>query len=371
MRQNPSFTLASDDGVKRLLRENPWVTIVSMTDAAGLVASHYPVLLDETGRRHRAAHATSAAPTSVVHELGAHELLVIVQGPHGYISPGWYDAQARRADLELRRRPPARHARDPLATRRTSGCSKPLVDHFEDAHAGAPAHATAPPPNAEYAAPDRAAPSVSGSPARGSSPSTRSARTSPAESRRAHHRRARDGADRTPNPALAAEMRRARRGDAAPRADRAAAAGAGMPLSRDPRRRHGCPEPTSSSTCSSRGRIVAMAPTGSAEAARPRPCRSTAASSCPASGTARALRAVGQASRRSTSPGLARRGRLGAADRARCVGGAARRPRRARVSASASATASGPTRPTRALLDAVVGRGAPWSSSRATCTPAG
>ena len=48
MRQNPSFTLASEEGVKRLIREHPWATIVSMTDGAGLVASHYPVLLDET-----------------------------------------------------------------------------------------------------------------------------------------------------------------------------------------------------------------------------------------------------------------------------------------------------------------------------------
>ena len=31
MRQNPSFTLASEDGVKRLIREHPWMTIVSMT----------------------------------------------------------------------------------------------------------------------------------------------------------------------------------------------------------------------------------------------------------------------------------------------------------------------------------------------------
>lgn len=48
MRQNPSFTMASEDAVKRLIREHPWMTIVSMTDAAGVVASHYPVLLDET-----------------------------------------------------------------------------------------------------------------------------------------------------------------------------------------------------------------------------------------------------------------------------------------------------------------------------------
>ena len=37
MRQNPSFTLASEEGVKRLIREHPWAMIVSMTDAAGLV----------------------------------------------------------------------------------------------------------------------------------------------------------------------------------------------------------------------------------------------------------------------------------------------------------------------------------------------
>ena len=63
MRQNPSFTLASDEGVKRLIREHPWMTIVSMTDAAGLVASHYPVLLDETARRASRCSRTSAGPT--------------------------------------------------------------------------------------------------------------------------------------------------------------------------------------------------------------------------------------------------------------------------------------------------------------------
>ena len=29
-------------------------------------------------------------PDETVHELGEHELLVIVQGPHGYISSSWY-----------------------------------------------------------------------------------------------------------------------------------------------------------------------------------------------------------------------------------------------------------------------------------------
>jgi transcriptional regulator len=91
MRQNPSFTLASEEGVKRLIREHPWATIVSMTDAAGLVASHYPVLLDETAEG-IVLLTHVGRPDEQVHELGRHEVLVIVQGPHGYISPGWYDA---------------------------------------------------------------------------------------------------------------------------------------------------------------------------------------------------------------------------------------------------------------------------------------
>jgi transcriptional regulator len=91
MRQNPSFTLASEEGVKRLIREHPWATIVSMTDAAGLVASHYPVLLDETAEG-IVLLTHVGRPDEQVHELGRHELLVIVQGPHGYVSPGWYDA---------------------------------------------------------------------------------------------------------------------------------------------------------------------------------------------------------------------------------------------------------------------------------------
>jgi len=91
MRQNPSFTLASEEGVKRLVREHPWMTIVSETSASGLVASHYPVLLDEEADG-IVLLTHVGRPDEDVHELGRHEILVIVQGPHGYISPGWYDA---------------------------------------------------------------------------------------------------------------------------------------------------------------------------------------------------------------------------------------------------------------------------------------
>jgi transcriptional regulator len=89
MRQNPSFTLAGEDGIKRLIRENPFATIVSNTEASGLVASHYPVMLDEEAEG-IVLLSHFGKPDDLIHELGSHELLVIVQGPHGYVSPGWY-----------------------------------------------------------------------------------------------------------------------------------------------------------------------------------------------------------------------------------------------------------------------------------------
>ena len=89
MRHTPHFLLEDVDEVKRLIRENPWATIVSST-AAGLVASHYPIVLEETAGDEISIVSHVGRPDEKLHELGQHELLVIVQGPHGYISPGWY-----------------------------------------------------------------------------------------------------------------------------------------------------------------------------------------------------------------------------------------------------------------------------------------
>jgi transcriptional regulator len=94
MRDNPSFALEQVDEVRRLVREFPWVTLVSATAAGDLVASHYPVILDPTAADDEIVLLSHVGrPDEQLHELGAHELLVIVQGPHGYISPGWYDAR--------------------------------------------------------------------------------------------------------------------------------------------------------------------------------------------------------------------------------------------------------------------------------------
>lgn len=88
MRQNPSFAMTDVAELRRLIDQNPWVTLVSDTED-GLVASHYAVLLDHE-RDDLTVVGHVGRPDDMIHGLGERELLIVVQGPHGYISPGWY-----------------------------------------------------------------------------------------------------------------------------------------------------------------------------------------------------------------------------------------------------------------------------------------
>jgi transcriptional regulator len=88
MRHTPHFLMTDPAEVARLIRGNPWATYVSST-ADGLVASHYPTLLEEDADE-LTILSHFGRPDEQLHELGQHELLVIVQGPHDYISPSWY-----------------------------------------------------------------------------------------------------------------------------------------------------------------------------------------------------------------------------------------------------------------------------------------
>ena len=89
MRHTPHYLLTDPDEVKRLIRRNAWATYVSNT-SMGLVASHYPTLLEETDDDSIVIVSHFGRPDELAHELGQHEVMVIVAGPHGYISPGWY-----------------------------------------------------------------------------------------------------------------------------------------------------------------------------------------------------------------------------------------------------------------------------------------
>ena len=72
MRHTPRYLMTDPDEVKRLIRANPWTTYVSPA-STGLVASHYPTLLEETGEHAlgrlnlRVAAATLLCPWLIVH----------------------------------------------------------------------------------------------------------------------------------------------------------------------------------------------------------------------------------------------------------------------------------------------------------------
>jgi transcriptional regulator len=82
--------MTDPDEVRRLVRNHPWATIVSPS-STGLVASHYPVILDEAADGPDITILSHVGrPDDRLHELGRHEILIIVQGPRDYISPSWY-----------------------------------------------------------------------------------------------------------------------------------------------------------------------------------------------------------------------------------------------------------------------------------------
>lgn len=88
MRHTPRYLMTDPLEVKRLIRGNPWATFVSPA-STGLVASHYPaLLLDDEDGIVIASHF--GRPDEQLHELGRHEVLVIIQGPHDYVSPSLY-----------------------------------------------------------------------------------------------------------------------------------------------------------------------------------------------------------------------------------------------------------------------------------------
>lgn len=89
MRDNPDY--AWDDAAehRRLVVENPWATLVS-PGVDGLVASHLPVLLEETDCG-ISVLSHLGRPDERQHRLGEVDALLIVEGPAAYVSPRWYD----------------------------------------------------------------------------------------------------------------------------------------------------------------------------------------------------------------------------------------------------------------------------------------
>lgn len=95
MRPNPLHAAEDPEVVRQLIRANPWGTLISHHDGQ-LVASHVPVLLDDE-ERDLTIITHVGRPDEEIHGFGAREVLLVVQGHHGYISCSWYAPDAIRA----------------------------------------------------------------------------------------------------------------------------------------------------------------------------------------------------------------------------------------------------------------------------------
>jgi transcriptional regulator len=93
MRHNPHHAVTDPDVVRRMIDENPWATLVSHHNGE-LVASTYPVLVEQRTDGALSVLSHVGRPDETVHGLGTSEVLLIIAGPHGYISPSWYSDAA-------------------------------------------------------------------------------------------------------------------------------------------------------------------------------------------------------------------------------------------------------------------------------------
>ncbi len=87
------YQIEDEARVRDLVRNHGWATLVSVADDGAPVASHLPVLLEDTPPGEPMSLLSHVGrPDEVLHRLDSgRESLLIVQGPHGYVSPGWYD----------------------------------------------------------------------------------------------------------------------------------------------------------------------------------------------------------------------------------------------------------------------------------------
>lgn len=82
-----SFAETDLAALDALLAHDPFVTLLSVDDRAAPFASHLPVLYRRDGDAVLIEGHHARANPQVAHRG---EVLMIVHGPHAYISPGWY-----------------------------------------------------------------------------------------------------------------------------------------------------------------------------------------------------------------------------------------------------------------------------------------
>ena len=88
------FTESRPEILLQVMRENSFATVVTAAGGVPFV-SHVPVLIDDGGAagaiRIR-GHVSRANPQGKQLEA-SEQVLAIFHGPHGYVSPSWYEAR--------------------------------------------------------------------------------------------------------------------------------------------------------------------------------------------------------------------------------------------------------------------------------------
>jgi transcriptional regulator len=86
------YALSDQAGIRTLIDQTGWATLVSGTSGDQLVVSHLPVILDPQSPDLAVLSHLPKAEIAA-HEFGERDVVLIVQGPNGYVSPGWYEAE--------------------------------------------------------------------------------------------------------------------------------------------------------------------------------------------------------------------------------------------------------------------------------------
>jgi transcriptional regulator len=133
--QNPNFATTDPAALRALVEGNPWATLVTSTDD-GLAASHYPMLWEERTDDAMSLVTHLGRPDELNHRLDGSDVLVIVQGPHAYISTRWYPEGQfaptwNHVSAHLTCRPEVLSAEENFAV------LSRLVEHFEGTGEGA------------------------------------------------------------------------------------------------------------------------------------------------------------------------------------------------------------------------------------------
>jgi transcriptional regulator len=115
--------------LREVVAAHGWATMVTATPNRGLVVSHLPIVVDPT-QDGLVILGHLARTDATLHELGRHDTVLVVQGPHGYVSPRFYAGGPyvptwNFVVVHLHGRP------EPLDGDETYAVLDRTVDHFE------------------------------------------------------------------------------------------------------------------------------------------------------------------------------------------------------------------------------------------------